>query len=350
MSSAETGGPTRSPTLEDVAAAAGVSRSTASRAINGGSKVSAEAQAAVDAAVIRLRFTPNRAARSLVTHRADSVALVVPEPDERVSGDPFFAQVIQGLGQALGETDIQLVLVIVKPGEGADRTIRWLRHGHIDGAVVVSHHAADEIEQAMLNSPVPSVFVGRPWYTPDQLSYVDTDNRLGAELATAHLLERGRRRIGTIAGPADMPAAVDRLAGWTAALTKWSAAHPGADLPTNTVEHGDFTTPGGMLAAQRLLARHPDLDGLFVASDLMAVGVLEVLRAAGRTVPGDVAVVGYDNSAAAVMTVPPLTTVTNPVAQMARTAGEVLLEKITKADRPGAPTIFPPELVVRASS
>jgi DNA-binding LacI/PurR family transcriptional regulator len=346
----EPGGPGRSPTLEDVAAAAGVSRSTASRAINGGSKVSADAQAAVDAAVLRLRFTPNRAARSLVTHRADSIALVVPEPDERVSGDPFFGQVVQGLGQALGETEIQLVLVIVKPGEGADRTIRWLRHGHIDGAVVVSHHAADDIEKAMLTAAVPSVFVGRPWYWPDRLSYVDTDNRLGAELATRHLLERGRRRIGTVAGPADMPAAVDRLTGFTAALTTWSAAD-GAEMPANdAVEHGDFTTGGGARAAERLLARIPDLDALFVANDLMAVGVLDVLRAAGRSVPGDVALVGYDNSAAAALTVPSLTTVVNPVVAMARTAGLVLLNKIGTDDAPGPPTIFPPELVVRSSS
>lgn len=350
MVTVEPGGPGRSPTLEDVAAAAGVSRSTASRAINGGSKVSADAQAAVDAAVLRLRFTPNRAARSLVTHRADSIALVVPEPDERVSGDPFFGQVVQGLGQALGETEIQLVLVIVKPGEGADRTIRWLRHGHIDGAVVVSHHAADDIEKAMLTAAVPSVFVGRPWYWPDRLSYVDTDNRLGAELATRHLLERGRRRIGTVAGPADMPAAVDRLTGFTAALTTWSAADGGEMPATDAVEHGDFTTAGGGRAAERLLARIPDLDALFVANDLMAFGVLDVLRATGRSVPGDVALVGYDNSAAAALTVPSLTTVINPVVAMARTAGLVLLNKIGADDAPGPPTIFPPELVVRSSS
>ena len=114
----------RSPTLEDVAAAAGVSRSTASRAINGGSRVSPDAQAAVDAAVRELHFTPNPAARALVTQRANSVALLIPEPDERVSGDPFFAQVVQGLGQALGETDFQLILVMVRQGDDSERTIR----------------------------------------------------------------------------------------------------------------------------------------------------------------------------------------------------------------------------------
>jgi DNA-binding LacI/PurR family transcriptional regulator len=343
MTSPEHGAAGRSPTLEDVAAAAGVSRSTASRAINGGMRVSPDAQAAVDAAVLSLRFTPNRAARALVTQRTNAVALVIAEPDDRVTGDPFFAQVIQGMGQALGDTDFQMVLLIAKRDGTAERTIRYLRHGHVDGAVVVSHHESDHIERALLSVSLPSVFVGRPWYLPDQLSYVDTDNRLGAELATRHLVERGRRRIGTVAGPADMPAAVDRLAGWSAALI-------GHGLPADAVEHGDFTTPGGAGAARRLLDRYPELDAIFVANDLMAVGALGVLRAAGRHVPGDVALVGYDNGAVAAVMEPPLTTVVNPVAEMARTAGLVLLERITKDGPLAPPTIFPPELVVRSSS
>jgi DNA-binding LacI/PurR family transcriptional regulator len=140
-----------------------------------------------------------------------------------------------------------------------------------------------------------------------------------------------------------MPAAVDRLAGWSAALTSHG-------LPADAVEHGDFTTPGGAGAARRLLDRYPELDAIFVANDLMAVGALGVLRAAGRRVPGDVALVGYDNGAVAAVMEPPLTTVVNPVTEMARTAGLVLLERITQDGPLAPPTIFPPELVVRSSS
>lgn len=343
VSPADQDAPTRLPTLEDVAAAAGVSRSTASRAINGGSRVSPVAQAAVEAAVAHLRFTPNRAARALVTHRADALALLIPEPDDRVTGDPFFGHVIQGLGQALRHSDFQMVLLMARHGEDVERTIRYLRRGHVDGAVVVSAHRTDDIERALLSARLPSVFVGRPWYRPDQLSYVDTDNRWGGSLATRHLLERGRRRIGTVAGPADMIAAADRLAGWRDALTE-------GGLPLDAVEHGDFTTPGGAAATTALIERHPDLDALFVANDLMAVGALSVLRAAGKAVPGDVALVGYDNAAVAALTDPPLTTVVNPVVEMARTAGEVLLARLSGDTGPGPPTIFPPALVVRSSS
>jgi DNA-binding LacI/PurR family transcriptional regulator len=329
------------PTLENVAAAAGVSRSTASRAINGEAKVSPRARAAVEAAVLRLGFMPNQAARTLVTQRTNAVALVVPEPDERILADPFFGAAIQGLSRALADTDLQLVLVMASMGGTPERTVRYLRHGHVDGAVVVSHHQADDIEGALVDSRLPSVFVGRPWNLPDRLSYVDTDNRGGGELATERLIARRCRRIGTVAGPADMTSAQDRLAGWRTALGR-------AGLPADAIEHGDFTTDGGAAATRRLLAAHPDLDAVFVASDLMAAGALAVLRAGHRTVPDDVAVVGYDDSAVAAVTDPPLTTVVNPVGAMARTAGGLLLRWLDGTE-PDDPVIFPAELVVRSS-
>lgn len=331
------------PTLEDVAAEAGVSRSTASRAINGEARVSPQARSAVEAAVRKLRFTPNPAARTLVTHRTNAVALVVPEPDERIVADPFFGAAIHGLSQALADTELQLVLLMARMGGSPDRTINYLRHGHVDGAVIVSHHESDDFERALVDSRLPSVSVGRPCHLPDRLSYVDTDNRLGGELATEHLIAHGCRRIGTVAGPADMTAAQDRLTGWRAALDR-------AGRPTDAVEWGDFTTDGGAAAMARLLAAHPDLDGVFVASDLMAAGALAVIRAAHRLVPSQIAVVGYDDSAVAAVTDPPLTTVMNPVAAMARTAGAILLERLERSELVPPPVIFPPELVVRASA
>ncbi len=185
------------PTLEDVAAAAGVSRSTASRAINGEAKVSPQARAAVADAVLALGFTPNQAARTLVTQRTNAVALVIPEPDDRIVADPFFGAAIQGLSHALAESDLQLVLLMARMGGSPERTVRYLRSGHVDGAVIASHHQADDLERTLVDSRLPSVSMGRPWHLPDQLSYVDTDNRLGGELATEHLLGRGRRCIGT---------------------------------------------------------------------------------------------------------------------------------------------------------
>lgn len=332
-----------SPTLEDLATAAGVSRSTASRAINGGLKVSPEAQAAVDAAIVALGYTPNRAARSLVTRRTASVALVIPEPDARVMMDPYFAAVITGVNEALRETDMQLVLLMSRTGDDSARTIRYLRGGHVDGAIVVSHHRADAWVESLGDTGLPTVFIGRPWDTGSGIPFVDLDNFEGGRLAAQHLVRLGRTKLGTVAGPGDMTAAVDRLEGWRQGLRE-------AGLQPGPVVHGDFTTPGGADAARNLFAQAPELDGVFAASDLMALGVVDAVSGAGRRVPDDVAVVGFDNHAILASGGIGLTTVTHPVADMAEAAGQLLLRAIEDPGQGMDPLIYPPELVVRGST
>ncbi|WP_129339473.1 LacI family DNA-binding transcriptional regulator [Cellulomonas endophytica] len=331
------------PTLEEVAELAGVSRSTASRAINGGLKVSPEAQAAVDGAVATLGYAPNRAARSLVTRRTDSVALVIPEPDERVLSDPFFAAALRGLTAALEPSDVQLVLVIAHAEGDRHRAARYLRNGHVDGVVVVSHHSSDELDASVARAGLPAVFIGRPWSTTVGLRYVDVDNVRGGRMAAEHLRASGRRRLATIAGPADMTAGVDRLRGWREGLAAGGVAD---DL----VEIADFTPQGAAAATARLLDRAPDVDGLFVASDTMAAAALTVLAERGRRVPQDVAVVGYDDLSVATAVTPALTTLSNPAVAMARTAGELLLAQIARGVHDEEPVIFAPELVVRDSA
>lgn len=328
------------PTLEEVAALAGVSRSTASRAINGGARVSAAAQAAVDAAIAELSYTPNRAARSLVTRRTDSIALVIPEPDERVLNDPFFSATLNGLSAALAVSDLQLVLIISRPGD-SDRTRRYLRNGHVDGAVVVSHHEADRLDTLIADSRLPAVFVGRPLNEVDRLHYVDVDNFAGGALAAEHLVETGRTRIGMIAGPQDMAAGRDRLRGWLETLEKH-------DLPSDAVVTSDFTADSAGEATRRLLAEHPNIDAVLAGSDLMAVGVMNVLREHGKRLPEEIAVVGFDNLG--VSTSPSLTTLTNPVVAMARSAGHMLLDLLEDSDKPPQHKLFNPELVVNAST
>lgn len=332
------------PTLDDVARVAGVSRATASRAINGGDRVSARAQSAVDTAVQALGYVPNPAARSLVTRRTDSIAVVVPEPDDRVFSDPFFAGTLRGVTRVLTERDLQLVLLLARPGASTARTLRYLTNRHVDGALVVSHHRDDRLAEHLADLGLPCVFGGRPWTGGDRVAYVDVDNTAGERLATQVLVDRGCTRIGTIAGPADMTAAVDRLAGWHEAMA-------GAGLRPDAVEHGSFTEDTGESAARALMERHPDLDGLVVASDLMAVGAMRVLAELGRRVPDDVAVVGFDDLGVAERTTPPLTTVRQPVEEMAARATRLLLERVDGVDASHPMRlIIPPTLVRRASA
>ena len=168
-----------SPTLDDVARVAGVSRATASRAINGGQRVSARAQSAVDGAVQTLGYVPNPAARSLVTRRTDSIAVVVPEPDDRVFSDPFFAGTLRGVNRVLAERDIQLVLLLARPGASTARALRYLTNRHVDGALVVSHHRDDRLAEHLADLGLPCVFGGRPWTGGDRVAYVDVDNTAG---------------------------------------------------------------------------------------------------------------------------------------------------------------------------
>ncbi|MBD5786428.1 LacI family DNA-binding transcriptional regulator [Cellulosimicrobium terreum] len=334
--------PTTAPTLDEVAQAAGVSRSTASRAINGGLRVSPEAQAAVDAAVADLGYTPNRAARSLVTRRTDSIALVVPEPDERILTDPFLAGTMRGVSAALGGTDLQLVLLFARPDEQPGRIVRYLRSGHVDGAIVASHHRDDELEEALLATRLPAVFVGRPFHPTPDLLYVDVDNVEGGRIAARRLVDAGRRRIATITGPQDMTAGVDRLTGWRAELEA-------AGLATDAVAAGDFALAGGAAAMERILAEHPDVDGVFAASDLMAEGAMRVLTQHGRQVPQDVSVVGFDDLAAAASTSPPLTTVRNPMVEMVHSATDILLTLVAHGGEDVTSRVLSPALVERDS-
>lgn len=330
-------------TLEAVARVAGVSRATVSRVVNDSPKVSPDIRASVEAAIRQLGYTPNRAARSLVTRRSDSIAVVITEPPGRLFSDPFFPRLVRGVSAALTERDLQLVLLMPDQAD-EPRTIRYLTGGHVDGALLVSLHAADPIPEALAARDMPAVFVGRPRRGGDT-SYVDVDNRQGGERATSHLLGQGCRRVATIAGPEDMAPGVDRLDGYRDAL-----AAAGLPVDPVLVAPGDFTREGGATAMERLLDAAPDIDGVFAASDLMAAGALSVLLARGRRIPDDVAVVGYDDSPIAETALPPLTSIRQPIEEMGADAVRLLLDAIGRGDRVPRRVVLATQLVERASS
>jgi DNA-binding LacI/PurR family transcriptional regulator len=330
------------PTLDAIAAIAGVSRATVSRVINGSPRVSPSARDAVQAAVAATGYQPNRAARSLVTRRTDSVALVVSEPDERVFGDPFFGRMVRGISQAFADTPLQLVLLMGQSPQERERLGHYLRNGHVDGVLLISLHGDDPLAAHVINAGLPAVIGGRPPASA-AVSYVDADNEVGAHEAVCHLVGSGRRRIATITGPADMSAGVDRLRGYDRALRE-------SDLPNDPalVVAGDFTEASGDRAIRELLQRAPDVDAVFAASDLMAVGALRALRAVGRRVPDDIAVVGFDDSIR--FTEPALTTVRQPIEQMGAVMSRILIDELDDRSRPRSSVVLPTELVVRDSS
>jgi len=328
------------PTLEMVAAAAGVSRSTVSRVVNDSPKVTPEAVAAVKAAIDKLGYVPNRAAQILASRRTYSIALVIPENTAKFFSDPYFATVIQGVAMHLANTDYTLSLLIA-PENDSEKTRRYLQAGNVDGAIILSHHS-DDRSYVLLAQAIPVVFGGRP-VSPEgsDAAYVDVDNVGAAREVTARLLARGRRRIATIAGPLNMSAGMDRLQGWREALSD-------AGLSDDLVEHGDFSPASGADAMRRLLDRDPSIDGLFAASAQMASGALTVLRERGLVVPRDLGVVAFDEDYFASSAVPPLTTVAQPSVEVGKRMAAVLMRSI-EGEKVPAVTMMPTTIVERAS-
>ncbi|MGV9307532.1 LacI family DNA-binding transcriptional regulator [Nonomuraea sp. NPDC003727] len=329
------------PTLEAVAARAGVGRGTVSRVVNGSPKVSTKARDAVLKAIEELGYVPNRAARALVTRRTDTVALVVSESEQRIFDEPYFAGIIRGIGSALAETGLQLILAMAQSPEEHERLEHYLTGQHVDGVLLLSLHGEDPLPGRLETMGVPTVLGGRP-VGLDAFSYVDVDNRAGARQAVKHLLAAGRSRVATIAGPQDMGVGVDRLAGYRDALL--------ASGMGELVAFGDFSEESGEQAMRELLAAHPGLDAVFAASDLMATGAMRALKAAGRSIPGDVAVVGFEDSKVALHTDPPLTTVHQPTELMGRQMAHLLVARINGEELRQPVLILDTHLVLRGSA
>ncbi|WP_199434687.1 LacI family DNA-binding transcriptional regulator [Qaidamihabitans albus] len=331
------------PTLEQVAAEAGVSRGTVSRVVNGSLEVSAGTLKAVQDAIRKLGYVPNHAARSLVTRRSDTVLFVVSESDARVFSEPFFAALVRGLSQELSMTTLQLNLMMASTARQHERVEHLVRNGHVDGVALISLHGDDPLPRNLAAAGTPVALSGRPMSDMDHVPYVDADNLGGSRAATEYLYQQGRRRFATITGPQDMAAGIDRLAGFRSALK-------GRRGVTRRVAQGDFGQASGEHAMRELLTVDPEIDAVFAASDLMAAGALRALRAEGRRVPDDVALVGFDDSDVARNTEPSLTSVRQPVHEMGRELARLLM---TQIDRPGQrlpPAILPTELVRRESA
>jgi DNA-binding LacI/PurR family transcriptional regulator len=330
-----------------VAAAAGVSRGTASRALNGGVNVSPAALDAVRRAAEQLGYRPNLAARTLVSGRSDSVALVVSETDERLFNEPFFAAVVRGVHAELAGLGIQLVLTFSQSEEERAQAVRFAVGRHLDGVLLISVHGDDPLPRSLVSAGIPVVMAGRGSLDDRRAGvwWVEPDNKGGSRAAVEHLLSTGRRRIATIAGPADMTVGRDRADGWRQALRD-AGLQPRRAL----LRRGDFSEVSGREATQALLAAVPDVDGIFAASDLMAFGAIQALRMHGRRVPEDVAVVGFDNAPAAARHLPPLTTVEQPVEQMGRLMVQMLVKRITGEPVAERHVLLPTRLVLRETT
>jgi DNA-binding LacI/PurR family transcriptional regulator len=330
--------------MEEVARLAGVSKSTVSRVINDSPFVSAAARAAVERVIAETDYIPSRAARDLAQQRSNSIAVVIPDTaNRRLFFDPFFPTLLTGISAGLRQHDLQLVLLRPETQRDFEQAQSFIGARHVEGALLVGFDSDNPLPVKLLQRGVPLVVVGRP---PDPaISSVDCDNYEGSRMATAHLLSIGRRRVGTIDGPLYAVAARERLAGYRAAIVE-----AGMEVDPLLEAEGDYSSESGVLGVKQLLARAPDIDGLFVANDLMAASALRALQDAGRRIPDDVAIVGFDDSAIARMTRPQLSSVSQPIETMGREMAELLVGLISEGPQLSRHIVFETSLVIRESS
>ncbi|GAA1846357.1 LacI family DNA-binding transcriptional regulator [Agromyces salentinus] len=340
----------RTPTLDDVARVAGVSRATVSRAIRDTRGVAPELKEIVGRAIAETGYVPNRAARSLATGRTGTVIIAVAGADAEYGGvaepdvfaDPFFSRVISGVVRTLRTLDTQPVLLLVESDADRADVLATVRQGAADGALLVSTHSDDPLPSAFAAAGLPAVTFARP-ASGAPVSFVDIANHDGGRLAAEHLVARGAQRVALIAGPDDVPSAQDRARGFRDAMARHGQAFP----PT---AHGDFTVESGERAMAEILESAPDIDGVFAANDLMALGAMHGLQAQGRRVPDDVAIVGFDDSVIATIARPTLTSVRQPIEEMAAQMARILVAQIHEPGTRPSSVIFDPVLIARGSA
>jgi LacI family transcriptional regulator len=328
-------------TIRQIARQAGVSRSTVSRVINDHPNVSPETRQQVLRIVAETGFCPDPIARSLSSRRAGIIGLVIPLAIQSLFEDPFFLRLLQAVSKGCNIHDYILSLFLLHTlEEEAKLYPRISRRQLLDGVIVTATRNGDPLIPQLLANRVPFVLHGR--HEDPRVSFVEVDNVTGAYTAVTHLVRLGRRRIALITGPSGSLAAEDRKRGYLNALLERRVP-----VDEALIVHGDFTEVSGHEAMQRLMPQEPD--AVFVASDSMALGALRALRETEKCVPGDVALVGFDDLPQAATADPPLTTIRQPIQRTGVLAVEMLIDILENGVQPAQRIVLPTELVIRAS-
>jgi DNA-binding LacI/PurR family transcriptional regulator len=329
-------------TIFDVANEANVSRGTVSRLLNGERYVSDSAREAIELAIAKVGYVRNMAARNLASQRTRAIGLIVHEPHSVFLDDPNIGAILLGTNDRLSEDDYQLVCLIIGSDRDSARVADFLRGGFVDGAIIVSAREHDPIALAIEQIGLPAVTVGHPSDLPS-MPFVGIENRTAARDVTRRLADTGRSRIGMIAAALDRDSGADRLVGFREALGDRFDEKLVVDYPL-------YSRQTGVDGMTELLKREPRIDGVFAASDAIAAGAIDVLRLAGRRVPDDVGIVGFDDSDWALRCQPLLSTVRQPADLLGREAASIVLDLVNgiSPEHPG--TLLPTKIVWRESA
>ena len=330
--------PVRRPTLTDVAALAGVSKMVASRALNDMPNVSPDASRRVKSAATMLGYIAHQGARSLATNRTGAIAFLAPMSNHRFFGDPNVAELLQGIKESLSASSAQLVTLIVEDQADEERVAKYVMSRHVDGVIVLSPELVERLVRDLARAHVPIAANGSI-AGAESIDSIIVDSRRAARQMSEILKSDGVRKLAVIAGGDSRPGTIQALDGIGDVFGR---------VPEDSVVYTDHSFQAGQEAMETLLRRHPELDGVFTASDVMADAAIGVLQRHGRKLPDDVKVTGWDNSLPADACTPSLTTLDVPFHQMGNDLAQLLLDQID--GRPGGQVISATTEVVRRQS
>ncbi len=330
-------------TLEDIARLANVSRSTVSRALNDSPLLSQETKERIQAIARAHNFRLNIPARNLRLRSSRTIAFVAPiyYPEFFSAEDLFGLEMLGGIGSGLHALDYDLLIAHIDPHD-TTWAHNYLDSGRVDGFILIASNLKPSHLKTLVEIGAPFIVWGMP-LPPFNYCSVTGDNITGGLLATQHLIRLGRQRIAFLGGPDDNLTVQNRFRGYEDALQS-----AGQRVDPALVVFGDYSYASGTTAMRRLMEQAPELEGVFVNSDLMAIGAINTIQASGRRVPEDIAVVGYDDLSIAVYNNLPLTT----IRQNIPLAGKLLAQNLIQFIETGVVTnvTTPVELVIRKSA
>lgn len=338
---------TQRTTIKDVAALACVHPSTVSRVFSDSTKISPLTRARVLEAAMQLNFYPNAIARSLSMQRAYMLGMIIPHTQEEFFSDPFFPQVLRGMMTVMHPQQFQLVIAgTAKFEDEPQLALDMIRSRRVDGVIVQASRVNVDTTLTLLAEHLPFVLLGRPYKDEPDIWWIEVDARKATLEAVGYLIELGHRRIGFIGGHPTLVVTLDRLQGYRQALRR-----AGLPFDKQMVKHGGFRQDGGAQAMQELLALGRERPtAIYAANDLMAIGAMQALQAAGLRVPQDCSVVGNNDSEAAALVVPHLTSSRAPYEELGRQAASALLTQLENPAAPPVKKLLPCALIVRDST
>lgn len=332
--------PSRS-TYAEIAMKAGVSKATVSRVLNGDERVHPDRTAAVMAAAEGLGYRPNRAARALSTGRTGMVAIVIDD-DPTALSDPFWGVLLAGISRVFLANDLHSLLMVTHLDSPEGAIAHYLEGGEVDGAIFLQVHK-DAVINKVNSQGLPVLMVGRPIEGESDIAYVDTDNVGGGFQATQYLFDRGCKNVATLTGDLEASAGFDRLSGYR-------KAHEVAGIEVNEdlIARANWSFESAKLMTLRLLAKNPDIDGIFAANDIMAIAAIAAIQERGRRVPDDISVIGFDDSLLSQTHRPAITTVRQDIIGLGVAAAESMIALLQGQEV--EPQVLPTEIMIRETA